>query len=171
MLGKISLILLAAALAVGQTLTAPDVPEKIKAPEGEQLILQVHAVGFQFYVCQESDNKYAWVLKAPDAELHDEQGSVVGRHYAGPAWKYKDGSEVAGKLVAKVDSPDPDSVPWLLLTAAGHSGDGVLSHVDSIQRIHTKGGLPSKDGCDASKLGHEMKSPYTADYYFYAPPK
>jgi hypothetical protein len=169
--GKIILVLIAAELANSQTVPRPDVPGKIKPPEGEQLVLQVHAVGFQIYVCQQTDAKYAWALKAPDAELHDQQGSVVGRHYAGPAWKYKDGSEVTGKLVAKVDSPDADSIPWLLLTAAGHSGDGVLSRVDSIQRIHTKGGFPPKNDCDASKVNHEMKSAYTADYYFYVAAK
>ena len=171
MLTKLTLILVTIALKVmSQTVPSPDVPENIKPQEGEQLVLQVHAVGFQIYVCQQTDAKYAWALKAPDAELHDQQAGVVGRHYAGPAWKYKDGSEVTGKLVAKVDSPDADSIPWLLLTAAGHSGDGVLSRVDSIQRIHTKGGLPPKNDCDASKVNHALKSAYTADYYFYASP-
>ena len=173
MLTKLSLILIAiTTLANGQTVPGPEVPEKMKPPQNDQLILQVHAVGFQIYACQEADMKYAWTLKAPEAELHDQQGTVVGRHYAGPAWKYKDGSEVTGKLVAKVDSPDADSIPWLLLTAAGHSGDGVFNRVDSIQRIHTKGGLPSPSAeCDASKLNTESKSAYTADYYFYAPSK
>ena len=169
---KLTLILVTIALKVmSQTVPSPDVPGKIKPPENAQVILQVHAVGFQIYVCQQTDATYAWVLKAPDAELHDQQGSVVGRHYAGPAWKNKDGSEVTGKLVTKSDSPDVDSIPWLLLTAVGHSGDGVLSRVDSIQRINTKGGLPPKNDCDASKVNHEMKSAYTADYYFYATSK
>jgi hypothetical protein len=171
-LTKLALVLFAVAtIADSQTVPRPEVPENIKPPEGEQLVLQVHAVGFQIYVCQQTDAKYAWALKAPDAELHDQQGSVVGRHYAGPAWKYKDGSEVTGKLVAKSDSPDADSIPWLLLTATAHSRDGILSRVDAIQRIHTKGGLPPKNDCDASKVNHEMKSAYTADYYFYAPAK
>lgn len=82
------------------------------------------------------------------------------------------GSEVTGKAVAHVNSPEPDSVPWLLVTATGHSGDGVLSRVSSIQRIHTKGGAPpAVTGCNASRLNAEVKSGYTADYYFYAPAK
>jgi hypothetical protein len=158
-------------LANGQGLVPPDVPEKIKAPAGEEVALQVRASGYQVYVCQSAtDNKYAWALKAPEAELRDQQGTLVGRHYAGPAWKHNDGSEVTGKAVARVDSSDADSIPWLLLTSTGHSGEGVLSHVTTIQRIHTHGGQPPPTAeCDASKQNTEIKSTYTADYYFYAP--
>jgi hypothetical protein len=167
----IALLLGMVTLASGQSVSRPDVPDKIKAPAGEEVVLQVHASGSQIYVCQPgTDGKLAWTLKAPEAELHDQQGAIIGRHYAGPTWKHNDGSEVTGKAAAKVDSPDPDSIPWLLVTVTGHSGDGVLSRVTSIQRIHTKGGLaPPADGCNASKQSLEVKSSYTADYYFYAP--
>ena len=159
--------------ASAQGISRPDVPEKIKAPASEEVVLQAHATGSQIYVCQPGpDGKLAWALKAPDAELHDQQGAVIGRHYAGPTWKDNDGSEVTGKAVARVDSPDGDSIPWLLVTATGHSGDGVLSRVTSIQRIQTKGGLPPPAAdCNTSKQNLEVKSSYTADYYFYAPAK
>jgi hypothetical protein len=112
------------------------------------------------------------MLKAPEAELHDQQGAVIGRHFAGPTWKDNDGSEVTGKAVARLDAPDADSIPWLLVTATGHSGSGVLSRVTSMQRIHTKGGVaPAAAECDAAKQNAEAKSAYSADYYFYAPGK
>ena len=158
--------------AIGQGVSRPDVPDKIKAPAGEEVVLLAHASGSQIYVCQAgADGKFAWTLKAPDAELHDQQGAIIGRHYAGPTWKHNDGSEVTGKAVARVDSPDADSIPWLLVTASGHSGEGIFSRVASIQRIHTKGGQPPADNCDASKQKQEVKSSYAADYYFYAPAK
>jgi hypothetical protein len=159
--------------ASGQGIARPDVPDKIKAPGSEEVVLQAHALGSQIYVCQPgTDGKFAWTLKAPEAELHDQQGAIIGRHYAGPTWKHNDGSEVTGKAVARVDSPDLDSIPWLLVTTTGHSGDGVLSRVNSIQRIHTKGGQPPPAAdCEASRQNREAKSSYTADYYFYAPPK
>ncbi|HZD33400.1 MAG TPA: DUF3455 domain-containing protein, partial [Candidatus Angelobacter sp.] len=70
------------------------------------------------------------------------------------------------------DSPDANSIPWLLVTVTDHSGDGVLSRVTSIQRIHTKGGQPPPAAdCDSSKQNAEVKSSYTADYYFFAPAK
>jgi hypothetical protein len=120
---------------VGQGVSRPDVPDKIKAPGGEEVVLQAHASGSQIYVCQ-------------------------------------DGSEVTGKAVARVDAPDADSIPWLLVTVTGHSGNGVLSRVTSIQRIHTKAGQsPPAGDCNTSKQNVEIKRSYTADYYFYAPPK
>jgi len=166
------LLLSAVALATAQNVPATDVPEKIKAPANEQVVLEAHATGSQIYTCQQgADGKYAWTLKAPEAELHDQHGAVIGRHFAGPTWKHTDGSAVTGKAAARVDSPDADSIPWLLVTATGHSGDGVLSRVTNIQRIHTHGGQPPAAGCDASKQGLGTKSSYTADYYFYAPGK
>ena len=159
--------------AWGQSIARPDAPDKIKAPAGEEVALLAHATGSQIYVCQPGpDAKLAWILKAPDAELHDQQGTIIGRHYAGPTWKDNDGSEVTGKAVAKVDSPDSDSIPWLLVNVTGHTGDGVLSHVTSIQRIHTRGGQPPPAAdCTIAKQNTEAKSSYTADYYFYAPAK
>jgi Protein of unknown function (DUF3455) len=146
------------------------VPEKLKAPASERLILSAHATGSQIYACQAgADQKLAWVFKAPEADLHGEHGAKIGTHFAGPTWKYKDGSEVTGKVVAREDSPDPDSIPWLLLTATGHSGNGALARVTTVQRLDTKGGQPPQTGCDPSHLGKEVKQPYSATYYFYAP--
>ena len=149
-----------------QAPSRPDVPDAIQAPAGQEVLLQVHAVGSQIYVCQvAADGKSGWILQAPDAELRDQHGEVLGRHYAGPTWKHKDGSEVTGKAVARSDAPDAGSIPWLLVTATGHSGQGVFSAVTSIQRVHTKGGVaPSVAGCTQ---GAEVKSAYEADYYFY----
>ena len=167
----IGLLLGIALEASGQVIPRPEVPEKIKAPAGEELVLVAHASGSQIYICQAgADGKMAWTLKAPDAELRNDQGAVMGRHYAGPAWKLNDGSEVTGKAAARVDSPDAGSIPWLLVTVIGHTGEGALSRVSDIQRIHTKGGVPPvADMCNAAKQGSESKSSYTADYYFYAP--
>ena len=160
-------------LANAQAVSVPDVPDKIKVPANEHLLIQAHASGSQIYTCQQGpDGKYGWTLKAPEAELRDQKGAIIGRHYAGPTWKHSDGSEVTGKATARVDSPDPESIPWLLVTATGHSGEGVLSRVTNVQRIHTHGGQPpSPSDCTASKQGGEAKSSYTADYYFYAPAK
>jgi len=151
----------------------PAVPDEIKVPAGEKLVLQAHATGFQIYTCKAAgDGAAQWELKAPDADLHDGKGTVIGHHFAGPTWKHKDGSEVTGKASAHVDSPDPASIPWLLLAAKGHTGQGVFATVSSIQRINTKGGKPPAAGeCTAANDGTESKSAYSADYYFYKPAK
>jgi hypothetical protein len=170
----IAILLGVAALASGQSLPRPDVPDTIQAPAGQEVVLMAHASGAQIYICQAgADGKAAWALKAPEAELRDSQGAVIGRHYAGPTWKYKDGSEITGKATARVNAPESGSIQWLLLNVTDHAGKkGVLSHVTSVQRINTQGGMPPPDSdCNSSKLNAEVKSPYSADYYFYAPAK
>lgn len=150
----------------------PDVPDSIQAPAGEEVVLYTHATGSQIYTCQAAaDNKFSWTLKAPEAELHDRKDKVIGQHSAGPTWKLKDGSEVTGKAAAKVDSLDPDSIPWLLVKVVNRAGKGALDTVTSIQRVHTHGGQPPAEGCDASHRDAETKVSYSADYYFYAPTK
>src|SRR6476646_11805750 len=135
----------------------------------------VRATGFQIYVCRpDADGKPAWTLKAPEAELFDEQGNVIGKHFGGPTWQLNDGSQVTGKMVAKVDAPDPKAIPWLLVTVTGHSGNGKLSGVTSIQRVQTVAGLapeslaPAAVECTSQSGEVEFKSSYSADYYFYA---
>ncbi len=157
--------------AQGQGPARPEVPESLKAPAGEEVILAAHATGTQVYVCQQgSDQKYAWAFKAPEAELTDATGKKIVHHSAGPSWKHIDGSEVTGKVIARHDAAKPDAIPWLLLAAASHMGDGIFSRVTSIQRINTEGGLPPvTNTCDASASGKESRSAYAADYYFYAP--
>jgi hypothetical protein len=162
--------------AHGQGPARPEVPESLKAPVGEEVILVAHARGTQIYVCRPgADQKYAWVLKAPEADLTDATGKKIGHHSAGPTWTHADGSEVKAKVIAKqdapkVEAPNPQAIPWLLLTATSHSGEGIFSRVTSIQRIHTEGGMPIEDKyCDASSAGKEVGTTYLADYYFYAP--
>ena len=147
----------------------PDVPKDLEAPTGEEVILVGHATGAQIYVCQAGeDKKFAWVLKAPEAKLTDAAGKKIIHHYAGPTWEHVDGSKVVGKVVAKADAPKAGAIPWLLLTATSHAGEGILSRVTSIQRIHTEGGLaPEAKSCKKSADGKEVRSAYSADYYFY----
>lgn len=157
---------------IAQQPSRPNAPEKLSPPTSEKLILQAHATGFQIYVCQpgpDPGKTFAWILKAPDAQLFDAKNAVIAKHYAGPTWKHNDGSEVVGKVESRHSGPDPNSIPWLLLTAVSHSGNGVFANVTSIQRMNTKGGQPPQSGCDESHRNAETKSAYSADYYFYAP--
>ena len=146
---------------------AQQVPKELQPPANEQPLLQVHANGDQIYTCKADGALFAWALKAPDAQLTDQSGKAFGKHFAGPSWEANDGSRVTGKAVANAPSPDPDSVPWLLLTAVSHSGDGVLSRVTSIQRINTKGGKAPASGCDTAHAGQELRAPYSAEYVFW----
>ena len=163
------------ALALTQAHAAPadSTAATLQPPAGEKLLLRAHASGWQIYTCSDpGDGNPKWTLKAPDADLRDRHGRLIGHHSAGPAWKATDGSEVTGKAVAHADSPDTKSIPWLLLTATGHTGAGKFAQVTSIRRVNTQGGTaPPAGECDASKAGIEFRSSYTADYEFYTAAK
>jgi hypothetical protein len=175
-MNKLIVALLAAGITLGANgcgIARPDVPDSLKAPAGEKVILVGHATGVQIYLCQSGPNApFAWTLTAPEADLTDSSGRKIIHHFAGPTWKHIDGSEVVGKKVAQEDAPKPDAIPWLLLKATSHAGQGVLTRVTSIQRMHTDGGVTRyAETCNASINGHEFRSPYVADYYFYAAEK
>jgi hypothetical protein len=135
-------------------------------PAKGPLLLAVQGKGDQVYRCAAG----AWTLIRPDAVLFDDKGVQVGKHGAGPFWQYKDGSVVHGELVSKKAAPDAADVPWLVLRASAHDGDGLLSQVVTIERVETHGGQPPAVGCDAAHAGAELRVPYTAKYSFYGKP-
>jgi hypothetical protein len=150
--------------ALGQS---SEVPAELKPPEGAKLVLQALAKGDQIYTCKEQNGQYSWTLKAPEAQLFDQDGKVLGRHFAGPSWELNDKSAVTGKMIARADSPEKDAIPWLLVGVVDHSGNGQLSSVTHIQRVNTKGGKAPSGGCDASSAGKEVSVPYSATYRFF----
>ena len=168
--GFASAILLASASTIfAIPVTAQEAPPQLRPPANEQLLFRLHAKGDQVYTCKGEAGKFAWTLKAPDAQLFDQDGKAFGKHFAGPSWEANDGSRVTGKAVANAPSPDADSIAWLLVSIVSHEGSGVLSSATTIQRINTKGGKAPASGCDNSHSGQETRVPYSADYLFYAP--
>jgi hypothetical protein len=160
-----SLTLLLAALsitAIAQVQTPTD------PPPGQHVILTVTGKGVQIYECQLVANATQWVFQAPDASLYDASGSKVGVHGAGPSWRYFDGSSVKGEVVAKGASPEPTSIPWLLLKAASDDSSGIMAKVEFIRRSDTHGGNAPTTGCDAKHISAVSRIPYTATYTFYA---
>ena len=145
-----------------------EVPPALQPPVNEKLILQLRGTGDQIYSCKSEGGLFRWTLKAPDAQLSDIKGQSFGKHFAGPTWQSNDGSRVTGKLAASVDSPDADSIPWLVLKVVTHTGDGILARATTIQRLHTQGGKAPADGCDSDHVNQEVRVAYSADYLFYA---
>lgn len=144
------------------------IPEQIKPPVGSSPILTTHAKGDQIYQCTLNNSAYSWQLQAPDAKLFDAQGQLVGDHYVGPVWEYKEGSRVVGRILNKIDVAPDSSISWLLVEVIANKGDGLFSDVRFINRINTHGGLSPVSGCDSNHLGTEKRVAYTADYIFYA---
>jgi Protein of unknown function (DUF3455) len=159
---------IAAGFLFSLSANAQQVPKELQPPANEQLLLQVHAKGDQIYTCKENGAQFAWMLKAPEAQLTDKSGKPFGKHFDGPSWEARDGSRITGKAVANAPSPDADSIPWLLVTVVSHSHEGVLAPVTSVQRVNTMGGKASASGCDAAHVGREERIPYSADYRFFA---
>jgi uncharacterized protein DUF3455 len=164
-LGALIVILVPLSIC-GQT-SAPVVPPEPKPPDGAKLVLQAFAQGDQIYTCKEKKGQYSWAFKAPEAQLSDQDGKPLGRHFAGPSWELNDKSAVTGKMIKSVDSPDKDAIPWLLIEVKDHSGNGLLTKVTHIQRVDTKGGKTPATVCDAPHAEQEARVHYSAKYLFY----
>jgi hypothetical protein len=157
---------LAIALAAPAALSAGSIPAAL-APDDDGVVrITLAARGVQVYECKRTGDRYEWTFVAPEADLLDADGRVVGHHGAGPSWEASDGSRIVGSVKARVDAPVMDAVPWLLLTARSVGGDGVLGKVTSVQRVHTAGGVAPRSPCRDDTLAAIARVPYTADYVF-----
>jgi hypothetical protein len=151
-------------------ISPPQVPENLKAPDGQEVLLKALGKGAQVYVCKAATgdaDRFEWVLARPDAGLFDEGGARIGRHFAGPAWEAADGSRVTGQVQERASAPNANAVPWLLLKATSNQGAGTFARVTYIQRVDTVGGQAPAEGCDKSRAGAETRADYQASYYFY----
>jgi hypothetical protein len=140
----------------------------IEVPTGARTILTAKGEGVQIYSCVSAQDGAKWTLKGPDAKLLDATGEQIGTHYAGPTWELKDGSKVAGQMIASQPSPDAASIPWLLLRAKLGSRTATLANVTFIRRTDTHGGVPLAADCQkADDVGKATWTPYSATYTFY----
>jgi Protein of unknown function (DUF3455) len=155
-------------------LTIPGVPAELEAPGTMAPVLRWFARGTQNYTCtaRPDGTGVEWKLTAPEATLYassDPGAAEVGTHGAGPSWVASDESRFVGDATRakKVASPDPGSIPWLLVPKKDGVIAGTLGGVDFVQRLDTVGGQPPSTGCDAATVGAQVKVPYTATYVFY----
>jgi hypothetical protein len=162
-------------LAGGHAIAQPSNPsaglaQKLKVGPEESLVMIVPAKGVQIYECRAmkgQDGGYEWAFVAPEADLFDTRGMKIGRHYAGPSWEAPDGSKIVGSVRARADAPEEGAIAWLLLDAKSVGPDGAFSHVSSVRRVKTVGGIAPGTGCSAAAAGTLARVPYTADYYFF----
>jgi len=167
------LVALAGAATVQGTPAKPkDIPANLVPPSGSVLLFELGARGVQIYACEadtDDATAFVWTFKAPEAELLNSRGEVVGSHWAGPTWQVLDGSTVVGAVLERADAPKSDAIPWLLLEAKERADNGVFSMITHIQRLDTVGGVAPAEGCDEDHAGEEIRVPYEATYAFFYP--
>jgi Protein of unknown function (DUF3455) len=171
LLAGLSVAAISVGCAASKPVTAAAVPDALRPPAEQVLLLETFAKGVQIYQCTASADptpRFEWKFKEPEAQLFDRSGRAVGTHFAGPTWKATDGSEVVGEVRAHDDGPVASAIPWLLLRAKSTSGRGIFSNVASIQRLNTTGGKPASERCGADNAGQLLRVSYTANYVFYA---
>ena len=147
---------------------APEIPASLQPGKNERVLAVLRAAGVQIYECRtkaDEANSHEWAFVAPEADLFDRHGKRIGKHYAGPHWEAADGSRIFASVKARVESPSPEAIPWLLLTARSAGPNGSFSKVSSILRINTIGGMQPRGGCNAGSEGAKARVKYSADYY------
>lgn len=147
---------------------ASEPPPELAVPAGQTLRLSARARGTQIYACAAKGAAFEWTFQAPQAELLDDAGAVIGTHFAGPTWKTSDGSTIVGAVKAKAPAPG-GAIPWLLLEVKTPASAGQLANIAFIQRLETQGGQSPAAGCDAAHVNATEAVPYTAVYRFFGP--
>lgn len=150
------------------TVPDPSLPDLsvLAVPAGHALLLKARARGVQIYPCD--PNTHTFGAPHPEAILVTDEGEII-HHFKGPTWEAADGSNVVGTPVHKASAPDPNAIPWVLLsTVPGGTPEGTLSNVSFIQRVYTKEGNPPAGKWDPN-WSTEIPVFYEAEYYFYAP--
>jgi Protein of unknown function (DUF3455) len=161
------LVALLACCASAPRPATTSVPENLRVPADQQFLLRAVARGAQIYTCEPVADRttFDWKLKAPEADLFDAGGAIIGRHSAGPSWQLADGSRIVGEMVQR--SPAQGAIPWLLLRVKSHDGAGALANANYVLRVDTVGGVAPAAGCDADRAGTETRVAYSASYDFY----
>jgi len=151
-----------------------EIPDTLKVPEGNRLVSDGYATGFQIYQVKRSatdPNVFSWVNIAPLATLFEKPDFThpMALHFTGPTWVLTKGPDkgqrVVGKRVVGI-TVDATAIQWLLLQAVD-SLSSVDNTITFVQRLSTVAGLAPTTGADEAHLGKLDSIPYTAHYLFY----
>jgi hypothetical protein len=154
--------------------TCAPIPDSLRVPDGNKLMLETFAEGVQIYEVKRSTsdpNAFVWVNIAPFAKLFDKQDLTkqVINHFAGPTWQFIKGRDKGESVVARKTqgvTVDATAIQWLLLETI----DDLSSpdnRVTFVQRICTEGGLAPESIPTEADLGKLDSIPYHASYLFY----
>jgi hypothetical protein len=158
----------AAAGPDARAVSIPIIPKAIKPPAGSRPIgAYLVAAGTQNYTCVVPDGAASGAYtgaSTPEAQLIGTGGRV--HHFGGPSWQsVRDGSLVTA---AKDKTSDrAGTIPELRLKVVTHTGSGIMTNADFINRLHTSGGLAPTGSCIKDQVA---KVRYGAIYVFWDAP-
>ncbi|GIE82349.1 hypothetical protein Aph02nite_82990 [Actinoplanes philippinensis] len=147
----------------------PLIAKEIRPPAGSKLVgAYIVVSGTQTYTCAVPEGAATGVFtgtpSVPEAQLIGTGGRI--HHFGGPTWQsLRDGSLVTASRAAGVNVDG--AIPELLLKVETHSGKGVLSRADYINRLRTSGGVAPSGSCTA---GQKASVPYGSIYVFWDAP-
>src|SRR5262245_39600527 len=73
-----------------RTPASEQIPANLAPPACSVLVFELGARGVQIYTCAakpDDATAFVWTFKAPEADLFNRRGEVVGYHFAGPTWQ------------------------------------------------------------------------------------
>jgi hypothetical protein len=155
--------------ASARPVAVPLIPKDIRPPAGSKLVgAYIVTSGTQTYTCVVAAGATTGVFtggpSVPEAQLIGTGGRI--HHFGGPSWQsLRDGSLVTASRAAS--STVDGAIPELLLKVETHSGKGVLSRADFINRLRTSGGVAPTGSCAA---GEKASVPYGSIYVFWDAP-
>lgn len=154
--------------AGARPVAVPLIPKDIRPPAGSKLVgAYIVTSGTQTYTCVVPAGATTGAFtgsSTPEAQLIGTGGRI--HHFGGPSWQsLRDGSLVTASRVAS--STVDGAIPELLLKVETHSGKGVLSRADLINRLRTSGGVAPAGSCAA---GEKASVPYGSIYVFWDAP-
>jgi hypothetical protein len=142
-------------------------PETVRVPAGNKLVMETVGVGQITYECRAKAgamDQFEWVFVGPDAVLNDRAGRAIGKYFGPPAtWESSDGSKLTATQLA-VAPAGAGNIPLQLVKANPATGSGTMSGVTYIQRVATRGGVAPAAPCTATTVSSKELVKYQADY-------
>ena len=151
------------------TFSQAGLPDAVKVPAGNKLVLESVGIGQIAYECRAKKDAagFEWVFVGPDAKLMARDGKQIGKYFGPPAtWESADGSKITGTQVA-VAPAAAGNIPLQLVKANPAVGTGAMTGVSYIQRVDTRGGVAPAKACDAGMVSVKEIVKYQADYIFW----
>lgn len=146
-------------------------PDAVKVPDGQKVMMETVGVGEITYECKAKANaagEMEWFFVGPKAVLNDRSGKAVGSYFGPPAtWQANDGSKLTGTQLAVAPSSS-GNLPYQLVKANPAEGKGAMHGVSYIQRVATQGGVAPSSQCSAANKGEKQIVKYQADYIFWS---